>query len=153
MVRKIISDEGIWAFYKGIIPSLILTLNPVIQFTSYELLRNSFSDSRGKISNSNIVLISFISKLVTILVNYPLMTIKSMFQANAETSPEKTLKILVNMINEEGFFSLYKGLSSKVVGSLMSNVILMLSYEQIQLIVRWILVKFLFKKVSFRMNK
>jgi adenine nucleotide transporter 17 len=146
MIRKIINEEGFSGFYKGIIPSLILTLNPVIQFTSYELMRNSFSNTKGEITNKNIILISFISKLITILINYPLMTIKSMYQANNKSSTKNTFDILRKMINEEGIFSLYKGISSKIVGSLISNTILMIIYEKIQKIVRMILINFIFKK-------
>lgn len=144
MTKKIINEEGFGAFYKGIIPSLILTLNPVIQFTSYEVLRNSFSDAKGKISNKNIIIISFISKIITILINYPLMTIKSMYQANNKSTDDNTFNILVKMIKEEGLVSLYKGLSSKLVGSLISNTILMLTYEKIQIIVRLLLIQFVF---------
>ena len=146
MIRKIVNDEGISAFYKGIIPSLILTLNPVIQFTTYEVLRNSFSSASGEITNKNIILISFISKIITILINYPLMTIKSMYQANNSSSSDKTFNILLKMIKDESVFSLYKGLSCKLVGSLISNTILMLTYEKIQNIVRMLLLKFIFGK-------
>lgn len=144
MSKKIISEEGFSAFYKGIIPSLILTLNPVIQFTSYEILRNSFSDAKGGITNTNIIFISFVSKIITIMINYPLMTIKSMYQANSKTSSENTFNILMKMIKDEGLLSLYKGLSSKLVGSLISNTILMLTYEKIQKIVKYLLIYFIF---------
>jgi len=148
MINKIINEEGIGAFYKGIIPSLFLTLNPVIQFTSYEILRNSFTNSIGEITNKNIILISFISKIITILINYPLMTIKTLYQADSKTSSENTFNILVKMIKEEGLIFLYKGFSSKIVGSLISNTILMLTYEKIQKIVRLILIKMVFRNFN-----
>lgn len=147
MMRKIYEEEGIWAFYKGIVPSLILTLNPVIQFTSYEILRNSFSDTKGRITNKNIIIISFISKIITILINYPLMTIKSMYQANNKSEEDiNTYEILIKMLKNEGLISLYKGLSSKLIGSLISNTVLMLTYEKIQILTRLILLHFIFKK-------
>lgn len=152
MLNKIIKEEGFFALYKGLTPSLILTFSPVIQFTLYEMLRKSFSNPNGEITNKNIIFISFISKIITIFLNYPLMTIKSMYQANTKSSNsleknnKNTFNIVMKMIKEESFFSLYKGLSSKVVGSLISNIILMLTYEKIQEIVRKILLKMFFEK-------
>lgn len=132
MIKKIIRQEGLSGFYKGIIPSLILTLNPVILFTTYEFLRKSFTDIKGNISNKNIILISFISKIITILINYPLMTIKSLYQANSDLPSEEVWILLKRIVSEESVVGLYKGLSSKLIGSLISNTVLMFTYEKLQ---------------------
>jgi hypothetical protein len=154
MMEKIIKQEGIGGFYKGIIPSLFLTLNPVILFTTYEVLRQSFSDIKGNISNKNILLISFISKIITILVNYPLMTIKSLYQANSHLKSEEVWKLLIKMINEESFIGLYKGLSSKLIGSLISNAVLMVTYEKIQKMSKIVFLEMIFgKKTYFTLKK
>jgi adenine nucleotide transporter 17 len=144
MIKKIFKEEGFGGFYKGIVPSLILTLNPVILFTTYEFLRKSFLDIKGNISNKNILIISVISKVFTILINYPLMTIKSLYQANSNTSSEDVWKILLKLIKEESIFSLYKGLSSKLVGSLISNTVLMVTYEKIQYLAKILLAELIF---------
>lgn len=154
MMKKIIKHEGLGGFYKGIIPSLFLTLNPVILFTTYEVLRKSFSDIKGNISNKNILLISFISKIITILVNYPLMTIKSLYQANSHLKSEEVWQLLKKMINEESFIGLYKGLSSKLIGSLISNAILMVTYEEIQKLSKIIFLEIIFgNKTYFTLKK
>lgn len=132
MIKKIIKQEGVGGFYKGITPALILTLNPVILFTTYELMRKSFTDVKGNISNKNIFFISFVSKILTILINYPLMTIKSLYQANSHLTSDEVWILLIRLLKEENFIGLYKGLSSKLIGSLISNAILMFSYEKIQ---------------------
>lgn len=144
MIKKIIRQEGLGGFYKGIIPSLILTLNPVILFTTYEVLRKSFTDIKGNISNKNILLISFISKIITILINYPLMTIKTLYQANSHLKSEEVWQLLVKMINEESILGFYKGLSSKLIGSLISNAVLMVTYEKIQILSKIIFLELIF---------
>jgi len=154
MIKKILSQEGVGGFYKGIIPSLFLTLNPVIQFTAYEVLRKSFSDIKGNITNKNILLISLISKIITILINFPLMTIKSIYQANSHLKSEEVWQLLVKMINEESFIGLYKGLSSKLIGSLISNAVLMVTYEKIQKISKIIFLELIFGiKVDDKIKK
>lgn len=144
MIKKIYDEEGISGFYKGIVPSLILTLNPVIQYTIYELLKKSFRDSNKQLSDKNIILISLISKFVTILANYPLMTIKTLFQANSNLSSKEVMTVIRKIWEEEGvLLGFYKGLSSKLAGSLISNMLLMLIYENVQRITRLLLVKFI----------
>jgi hypothetical protein len=146
MIKKIISEEGISGFLKGIVPSLILTIVPVIQFTSYELLKNSLSDANGKISNKNVILISFFSKFVSILLNYPLMTLKTLYQSNSSLSNKEIIGIINKVMKEEGIIGFYKGIGSKVLGSVMNNMILMLTYERLQNVVRLILVQLILGK-------
>jgi adenine nucleotide transporter 17 len=47
-IKDIYKSEGIQAFYKGVIPNLVLVINPIINFVIYEglkkfLLRGKFS--------------------------------------------------------------------------------------------------------------
>ena len=148
MIKKIISEEGFSGFLKGMVPSLILTLVPVIQFTSYELLKKSMSDAKGNISNKNVVLISFFSKFISILLNYPLMTLKTLYQSNSSLSNKEIIDILNKVFKEEGIIGFYKGLGSKVLGSVLNNMILMLTYERLQNIVRLILTRLILGKSS-----
>jgi adenine nucleotide transporter 17 len=39
VIREIIENEGISAFFKGVFPNLILVLNPIINFVVYEYLK------------------------------------------------------------------------------------------------------------------
>ncbi|CAG8639925.1 6718_t:CDS:2, partial [Scutellospora calospora] len=38
-VMKIIEEDGIMSFWQGVIPALILVINPIIQYTSFEQLK------------------------------------------------------------------------------------------------------------------
>ena len=150
MMNKIYEEEGFSGFFKGIVPSLILTLVPVIQFTSYEMMKKSLVDSQGKISNKNIVIISFVSKLLTILTTYPLMTIKTLYQANSKVPTHDIWILIQKMMKNERLLGFYKGLETKVVGSMVNNTILMFVYEKIQILVRELLIKLIFGKALKR---
>jgi prenyltransferase beta subunit len=148
MIKKIYREEGLSGFYKGLIPSIVLTFNPVIQFTSYEFLKKRFTGINGKISNKNLVFVSLISKLITVLLNYPLLTIKTLYQANSKKKTTEIWKLILILVKKEGFFSLFKGLGSKIAGSTVSSVILMFIYEKIQILVRLFLTRWIFGKKS-----
>ena len=40
LIKDIYNNEGIEAFFKGIIPNLILIINPIINFVIYEAMKN-----------------------------------------------------------------------------------------------------------------
>ena len=109
MVKKILKEEGIISFYRGLIPSLFLTINPVIQFTIYEYMKNGILNLSGNLSSLNIIYISFVSKLITTLITYPILTIKTLFQANENKSNAEILSILNELVKSNGFSGLYKG--------------------------------------------
>ena len=151
MIKKIFSEEGMSGFFKGIVPSLILTIVPVIQFTSYEVLKKIISDPSGNISTKNVVMISFLSKFISIMSNYPLMTLKTLYQSNSSLTNKEILEILKKVLHKEGIFGLYKGLGSKIFGSVLNDMILMLTYERLQSIVRLILVRVILGKSSIKL--
>jgi adenine nucleotide transporter 17 len=161
MVKQILNEEGIGGFFKGVLPALILTCNPVIQFVIYETLRMKFLDSKGNISGLNIVIISIISKLITTITTYPILTVKTLFQANENKSNQDIINILKNLLKVEGLGGFYKGkflffyrincliiflgISAKIVQTLLNNVILMLTYEKIQSLVKFIILFLILK--------
>lgn len=42
-VRQIYKEEGLQAFYKGVIANMILVLNPIINFVFYEAIKKNFT--------------------------------------------------------------------------------------------------------------
>jgi adenine nucleotide transporter 17 len=146
MIKLIYEQEGLSGFFKGITPSLILTLVPVMQFTLYELLKKSFVDNEGKLSNKNLFLISSLSKVLTIITSYPLMTAKALYQSNSKLPSNEVWKLILKLIKEEGLFGFYKGFGPKILGAVLNNIILMFTYERMQNLVRLILTRIIFGK-------
>ena len=44
LVKEIYNDEGLKAFYNGVLPGLILVLNPIINFVVYETIKKMFQE-------------------------------------------------------------------------------------------------------------
>lgn len=109
MVKKIYREEGIEGFYKGIFPSLVLTLNPVIQFSLYEVMKEYFSRSASGLTAKNIAFMSMFSKFVTTVITYPLMTAKTIIQADEKRTNEEIIDHLYDLLKAEGIQGYFKG--------------------------------------------
>jgi hypothetical protein len=107
MIKQIYRDEGIGGFFKGVTMAVVLTINPIISFIIYETLKRRMGANR--ITGLNIILISLISKLIATIFTYPMLTLKTLFQANVKLSTEELIKILYEMLQKEGINGFYKG--------------------------------------------
>lgn len=139
-------EEGIGSFFKGVLPAIIMTINPMIQYMIYETLRKSFLSNDGEISSSNIIWISLLSKLITTIATYPILTIKTLFQSNEKKSTREIINIILDMLENNGFSGLYKGITAKMAQTLINNMLTMLIYEKSTSIIRHLLVNVLFKR-------
>ena len=43
VVKQIYKEEGVQAFYKGVVANMILVLNPIINFVFYEAIKKNFT--------------------------------------------------------------------------------------------------------------
>ena len=85
VVREIYEQEGVGAFFKGVVPNLILILNPVINFAIYEQIKKIFIKKFGSEKNIpswGIFVMSSIGKIFATLATYPILTIKVLLQAS-----------------------------------------------------------------------
>lgn len=145
MIKKMYFEEGIGAFFKGVLPAIIMTVNPMIQYMIYETLKQSFLDENGQLSSSNIIWISLLSKLVTTIATYPILTIKTLFQSNEKKSTREIINIILDMLENNGFSGLYKGITAKMAQTLINNMLTMLIYEKSTVVIRHLVVNILFK--------
>jgi adenine nucleotide transporter 17 len=146
MMRLIYNEEGMKGFFKGILPSLVLTVNPIISFVVYESMRVRLVDSNGYVSGYNVIIMSLISKLIATMLTYPILTIKTLFQANEKLSSKELIAIIQALLANEGIGGLYKGkyiclflgIGAKTIQTLINNTVAMLTYEKIQFLVKLI---------------
>ncbi len=67
-------DEGIRGFFKGVVPALILVINPIIQYTVFEQLKAVIEKTR-KLSNFDFFWLGAVSKLAATGITYPYMLV------------------------------------------------------------------------------
>jgi adenine nucleotide transporter 17 len=103
----LIKNEGPSALFAGVIPALVLVINPILQYTIFEQLKNYVAKKR-RVTPTDAFFLGALGKLLATAITYPYITVKSrMHVAGKEkvTMSEGLKKI----IREEGWQSLYKG--------------------------------------------
>ncbi|CAL8285328.1 unnamed protein product [Boreogadus saida] len=139
---QISSKEGVGALWNGTFPSLLLVLNPAIQFMIYESLKRQLS--RGvhtELTSVEVFLIGAIAKAVATTATYPLQTIQSILrfgQLQESTDKSQILsslmvikRLLVNRVRKYGALGLFKGLEAKLLQTVLTAALMFLLYEKI----------------------
>ncbi|KAF8529124.1 mitochondrial carrier [Hysterangium stoloniferum] len=151
-IKFIMRKDGISAFWRGIGPALVLVINPILQYTVFEQLKNAVVKSRTAklrtvggaattvaiLSDLDFFWLGAISKLVATTLTYPYIVVKSRLQANSAQSRMYTSSLngLQRILKEEGLAGLYKGMGSKLVQSVLTAAILFAGQRRIYELVK-----------------
>eukprot|EP01095_Lingulamoeba_sp_RSL-Kostka_P005643 TRINITY_DN1705_c3_g1_i1.p1 TRINITY_DN1705_c3_g1~~TRINITY_DN1705_c3_g1_i1.p1 ORF type:complete len:346 (+),score=94.80 TRINITY_DN1705_c3_g1_i1:310-1347(+) len=157
IIKEIITKEGFFGLYKGLVPSLILTLNPAIQYMIFDKLkrfwlkylrkrkRNSTRQQNNSTKNTqnnkcekkltklpsfHIFIIGAIAKIIATLVTYPYIMAKVRMQINKKQNVG-TLVVLLAVLKEDGFFGLYSGLQTQIYKSVIGTSLMYMAKEKI----------------------
>ncbi|KAL8697952.1 MAG: hypothetical protein Q9201_006840, partial [Fulgogasparrea decipioides] len=107
---SLLRTEGPGALFAGVLPALVLVINPILQYTIFEQLKNAL-EKRRKVTPRDVFFLGAIGKLLATSITYPYITIKSrMHVANSskQGGAEGTVQALRKAIREEGWGRLYK---------------------------------------------
>ncbi|KJA20107.1 hypothetical protein HYPSUDRAFT_43459 [Hypholoma sublateritium FD-334 SS-4] len=136
--------EGVRAFYRGLVPSLLGILHVAVQFPLYEQLKIWFQrDSETPITGKTILLCSAISKMTASVATYPHEVIRTRLQTQRrpladDASSDGMIKrhpragivrTTQKLIAKEGWSGLYKGLSINLIRTVPNSAVTMLTYE------------------------
>ena len=156
IAQEILDEKGIPGFWSGYSASLILTLNPSLTFMMFEMLKR-VTLPRGKRERPPAAvtfLLSALSKMVASSVTYPFSLAKSRLQVGgkredkeekeevernigADTMRARVLEgtifgTIVAIVEQEGWRSLYEGLSLEITKGFFSHGITMAVKQGIQ---------------------
>lgn len=134
-IRQIYKEEGLQAFYKGVVPNMILVLNPIINFVFYETIKKNFPQ-KGFWS---IFIASSVGKLIATLATYPILTLRVKLQADKDGS-QSYIRALITLIKTLTRDEMYVGMQAKLVQTILFNAFLMLTYEKMRALIK-VLVK------------
>jgi adenine nucleotide transporter 17 len=118
-----------------------LVINPIIQYTVFEQLKNTISKKR-QLGNFDFFLLGAISKLAATSITYPYIVIKSRMQVKSkdEEGYASIWDGFTKIIANEGVGGLYKGISSKIVQSVLTAAFLFMAKEALFDWAVWVLV-------------
>ncbi|KAJ8251589.1 hypothetical protein GJAV_G00222970 [Gymnothorax javanicus] len=139
---KIVQDEGVAALWNGTFPSLLLVLNPAIQFMIYEgLKRQLWAGVHRELSSLEVFLIGAVAKAIATMVTYPLQTVQSILRFGQHRQPTERsrvfsslrsmVQLLLIRIKKNGFLGLFKGLEAKLLQTVLTAALMFLLYEKI----------------------
>lgn len=107
----LLKNEGPQALFAGVVPALVLVINPILQYTLFEQMKNAV-EKRRKMTATLAFFLGAAGKLFATSVTYPYITVKSqMHVAAGENGGKKEgmMEAINRVIKEEGYAGLYKG--------------------------------------------
>lgn len=108
-VVRLFREEGPTALFAGVLPALVLVINPILQYTIFEQLRNVL-EKRRRVLPRDIFLLGALGKLAATSITYPYITVKSrMHVASIDSPKDNMIESLRRIVREEGWRGLYKG--------------------------------------------
>lgn len=114
---NILKDMKYSDYYCGIGPSLILVLNPTIQYSCYEYIHMYIIDS--------VVWKAFISKCIATILTYPYIYVKSL----SHVYKQSMVSICKNIYINNGVSGFYTNISTKSIHSILTAIILMYTHH------------------------
>ncbi|XP_008328045.1 peroxisomal membrane protein PMP34 [Cynoglossus semilaevis] len=137
---QIIASEGVGSLWSGTLPSLLLILNPAVQFMSYEAMKRKMGHRGRRISSAEIFLIGAVAKAVATTATYPLQTVQAILRfgqykddgkGGLSGSILKVVSLFMDRIKKYGFLGLYKGLEAKLLQTVLTAALMFVVYEKI----------------------
>ncbi|XP_037331789.1 peroxisomal membrane protein PMP34 [Pungitius pungitius] len=137
---QIVANEGVATLWNGTLPSLILVLNPAVQFMIYEAMKRKAGKGGKKISSVEIFLIGAIAKAIATTATFPLQTIQAILRfgqykgdgkAGVTGSLTNIFSMLMERIKRYGVLGLYKGLEAKLLQTVLTAALMFVVYEKI----------------------
>lgn len=105
----LLKNEGPSALFSGVLPALVLVINPILQYTIFEQLKNLL-ERRRRVTPTDAFYLGAIGKILATSITYPYITVKSRMHVAGKDDQRETINgSLRKIIKEEGVKGLYKG--------------------------------------------
>lgn len=104
----LLRNEGPAALFSGVVPALVLVINPILQYTLFEQLKNMIERRKVKFSPALAFYLGALTKLFATSVTYPYITVKAQMHV-AQRKDEGMFAAIRRVVKSEGYGGLYKG--------------------------------------------
>jgi len=132
--RRMLREEGVRSFYKGLVPQLMGIVHVAIQFPVYERMKLEMKkmNDKGTLSVSQLMFAAASSKMIAAVGAYPHEVLRSNLQIQSR-GDEKVYGEVINMfkriLREEGLKGLYKGLTPNLLKVIPATAISFTTFE------------------------
>ncbi|KAK7187194.1 hypothetical protein DPSP01_003987 [Paraphaeosphaeria sporulosa] len=116
----LLREEGPARLFAGVMPALVLVINPILQYTVFEQLKNRLAQRR-RVTPTDAFYLGALGKLLATSITYPYITVKSRMHVAGKDGPkENMMTTFRRIIQEEGYAGLYGGIGPKVTQSVIT---------------------------------
>lgn len=116
----LIREEGPARLFAGVMPALVLVINPILQYTVFEQMKQ-FLEKKRRVTPKDAFYLGALGKLLATSITYPYITVKSRMHVAGKDGPrEDMLTTFRRIIREEGYTGLYGGIGPKVTQSVIT---------------------------------
>lgn len=106
---ELLRQEGPKALFAGVLPALVLVINPILQYTLFEQMKNVL-ERRRRVTPKDAFYLGALGKILATSITYPYITIKSRMHVASKNGPKESLNgSLKRIVKEEGYVGLYRG--------------------------------------------
>ncbi|KAF2357674.1 Mitochondrial substrate/solute carrier [Trinorchestia longiramus] len=128
---RLFREEGLTGLWAGCTSSLMLVINPAIQFMTYEAMKRHLTQGRNDVTPSSLLvfLTGAAAKAVATTVTYPLQLV----QARQRHGDERggVLKLLLAILRQDGPGGLFRGVKAKLLQTVLTAALMFVCYEKI----------------------
>lgn len=108
-LMELLRQEGPGALLAGVLPALVLVINPILQYTLFEQFKNLL-ERRRRVKPTDAFYLGALGKILATSITYPYITVKSRMHVASKDGPKESLNgSLRRIIQDEGYRGLYKG--------------------------------------------
>ncbi|KAG4143115.1 hypothetical protein ERO13_D06G170000v2 [Gossypium hirsutum] len=142
-IQEVYDEAGFWGFWKGVFPTLIMET----MLKKLKKQRSLSNPDNNGVTALEIFLLGALAILGATVVTYPLNVVKARLQAKQVATGDRrhqykgTMDAILKMIRYEGFYGFYKGMSTKIVQSVLAAAVLFMIKEELVKGARLLLVK------------
>lgn len=144
-LKSILADDGITGLWRGLKPSLVLTINPAITYGMFERLKTAALKEGEKMTPGKAFYLGAMSKTMATVVTYPYIMAKTRLQAKysddedtpapaagakSVAAPKKkeryngAVDVLTQVYKAKGFGGWYQGMQAQITKAVLSQALL-----------------------------
>lgn len=136
--KQIFRAEGLWGFYRGLVPSLFGVSHGALQFMAYEKLKvyrgGATASEYRDLGTFDLLIISGLAKFFAGSVTYPYQLVRARLQMHdAERLYRGMRDVMSQVWRQEGLVGFYKGLGPNLLRVMPSTCVTFLVYENTRL--------------------
>lgn len=125
VAKDILKDDGITGLWRGLKPSLVLTVNPAITYGVFERVKTIIlaTSTDGKMTPGKSFLVGALSKTLATVVTFPYILSKIRLQAK-NTQYTGAIDCLRQIAKEKGIAGWYQGMQAQITKAVLAQALL-----------------------------